>query len=94
MQWSGKCKCFHKICELLYRINQLLEEDCVNFQFINDRLRFAISIFTWRQCVELAINLLDDSKYNVSLILNSEGTQSVVSVDCLVFRVVSQGILG
>lgn len=59
----------------------------MNFQFINDRLRFAISIFTWRQCMELAINLLDDFKYNVSLELNSEGTQSVVTVDCLVFGV-------
>lgn len=37
--------------------------------------------------MELAINLLDDFKYNVSLELNSEGAQSVVTVDCLVFGV-------
>lgn len=37
--------------------------------------------------MELAINLLDDFKYNVSLELNSEGTQNLVTVDCLVFGV-------
>lgn len=37
--------------------------------------------------MELAINLLDDFKYNVSLELNSEGTQYLVTVDCLVFGV-------
>ena len=39
--------------------------------------------------MELAINLLYDFKYSISLVLNSEGTQFVVTVDCLVFGVVS-----
>lgn len=56
---------------------------------MNHRLRLPISIFTWRQCIELATNLLDGFKYNISLVLNSEGTQSMVTVDCLVFGVVS-----